>query len=78
MSEFLKPKPSQKLSKTVPSEFHPLVFTCPCSLGMAEEESNWLAGTELECKAEGTSHSRRCMAEEDLKKAEFCSAGSRF
>lgn len=45
---------------------------------MAEEGNSWPAETDLECKAEGASHSRRCMKEADLKKTEFCSAGSRF
>lgn len=74
LSEFFQPEPNQKAVRDS-SEFHLLVFTCPCSLGMAEEGSSWPAGTELECKAEGTSHSHKCMEEEDLKKTTFCSAG---
>lgn len=68
ISEFFHLEPSQKLFVTVPSESHQLAFTCLCTLGRVEEGSSWPAGTELEYKAEGTSHSRKCMEEEDLKK----------
>lgn len=65
---------------TVPSKFPLIGFICPCSLGMVEGGNSWLAGTELESTAGGvvrkdTSHSRRCMEEEDLNKTELDSAG---
>lgn len=65
---------------TVSSEVPLTGFICPCSLGMVEGGNSWLAGTELESTVGGvvrkdTSHSRRCMEEEDLNKTELDSAG---